>query len=92
MWVYMPSYEYLLHLRAPLNGNSSAFGVDTRQLWSWRFHFMASQRPPYRFTLNEIELTWTSKMAQRMDAILPIVSILRYWAIMLRSFGGLGNY
>ena len=27
---------------------------------------------------------------QKMDPILPIVSIVRYWAIILCSFGGLG--
>ena len=31
-------------------------------------------------------------MAKIMDPILPIVSILRYWAIILASFGGPGNY
>ena len=30
-------------------------------------------------------------MAKIMDHILPIVSILRYWAIILGSFGGPGE-
>ena len=30
-------------------------------------------------------------MAKIMDPILPIVSILGYWAILLGSFGGLGS-
>ena len=35
--------------------------------------------------------TWTSKMAKIMDPILPILSILGYWAIILGSFGGPGT-
>ena len=35
--------------------------------------------------------TWTSKMAKIMDPILPILSILGYWAIILGSFGGPGS-
>ena len=34
---------------------------------------------------------WTSKMANIMDPILPIVSILGYWAIILGSFGAPGE-
>ena len=34
---------------------------------------------------------WTSKMAKIMDPILPILSILEYWAIILGSFGGPGR-
>ena len=37
------------------------------------------------------KFSWTSKMAKMMDPILPIVSILRYWAIILGSFGGPGS-
>ena len=35
--------------------------------------------------------TWTSKMAKTMDPILPIVSVLGYWATVLGSFGGPGR-
>ena len=35
---------------------------------------------------------WTSQMAKIMDTILPTVSILRSWAILLGSLGGLGVY
>ena len=35
--------------------------------------------------------TWTSKMAKLMDPILPILSILGYWSIILGSFGGPGT-
>ena len=31
-------------------------------------------------------VTWTSKVAKRMDPILPILSSLRYWAIILGLF------
>ena len=34
---------------------------------------------------------WTSKMAKIIDPILPILSLLGYWAIILGSFGGLGG-
>ena len=34
---------------------------------------------------------WTSKMANIMDPILPILSILGYSAITLGSFGGPGS-
>ena len=37
------------------------------------------------------DVDWTSKMAKMMDPTLPIVSILRYWAITLGSFGGPGR-
>ena len=35
--------------------------------------------------------TWTCKMAKIMDLMLPIVSVLRYWANILGSFGGPGS-
>ena len=35
--------------------------------------------------------TWTSKMAKIIDPILPVLSILGYWAIILGSFGGPGT-
>ena len=37
------------------------------------------------------DITWTSKMAKIMDPILPILSVLRCWAIILGSFGGPGT-
>ena len=36
--------------------------------------------------------TWTSKRAKIMDPILPLLSILGYWANILGSFGGSGIY
>ena len=36
--------------------------------------------------------TWTSKMAKTMDPILPVLSMLEYWAMILGSFGGPGTY
>ena len=35
--------------------------------------------------------TWTSKMPRIMDPILPILSILGYWAIILGTLGGPGT-
>ena len=43
-------------------------------------------------SINQRVYTCTSKMAKIMDPILPILSILRYWAIILGSFGGLRRY
>ena len=36
--------------------------------------------------------TWTSKIANKMDPILPIVSVLRYWSMILGSVGVPGMY
>ena len=40
---------------------------------------------------DSILSTWTSKMANIMDPILPILPVLGYWAIILGSFGGPGT-
>ena len=44
-----------------------------------------------RLSWGCIRGTWTSEMAKRMDPRLPRLSVLRYWAIVLGSFGGAGT-
>ena len=60
-----------------------------RVLWPWR-----ALSAVYKDGLLHEKLlgaTWTSKMAKIMEPILPTVSLLRYWAITLGSFGGPGT-
>ena len=47
-------------------------------------------QPPKNKQSNHFH-TWTSKMAKIMDPILPILSMLGYWASILGSFGGPGK-
>ena len=40
--------------------------------------------------LKYFGVSWTSNMAKIMDSILPVLSILAYWSIVLGSFAGPG--